>query len=238
MIEEADDVLMAYVDGELSPGDRSAIERKLASDRRLQSALAQEQLLRSKIAETYDPALAEEVPERLVRLFDRPRPRVLTFPRPNLASAGWRWQHLTAMAASLALALFLALHLTTTDHPAEDEAGFRIAGPTAEALDVQLASTQSPTAPVQIGVSFIGPGGEPCRTFEVSEGAGLACRSGSEWKLRLFTSGTASAGAEYQRAASASAKVMGRVQELITGEPMDARQERQARDAGWPAAER
>lgn len=237
MSEEVDELLMAYVDGELSREDRSAMERKLAGDRRLQSALAQERLLRSRIAETYDPALAEEVPERLVRLFDRPRSRVLPFRRANRASAGWRWQHLTAMAASLALALFLAYDLTTVDDPPED-AGYRIAGATAEALDVQLASTQSPTAPVQIGVSFIGPGGEPCRTFEVSEGAGLACRSGSEWKLRLFTPGTASSAAEYQRAGSASAKVMSRVQELIAGEPMDAEQERQARDAGWSAAER
>lgn len=236
MTEAADELLMAYVDGELSPEDRSAMERKLAGDRRLQRAMAQERSLRSKIAETYDPVLAEEVPERLVRLFDRPRPRVLAFPRPNLASSGWRWQHLIAMAASLALALFLGYGLTTTGDPAEDESGYRIAAPTAEALDVQLASAQSPTAPVQIGVSFVGPGGEPCRTFEVSEGAGLACRSGTEWELRLFASGTASSGAEYQIAASASAEVMGGVQELIAGEPMDARQERQARDAGWPAA--
>jgi hypothetical protein len=114
-------------------------------------------LLRSKIAETYDPVLAEEVPERLVRLFDPPRPRVLAFRRPNLASAGWRWQHLSAMAASLALALFLGYSLSTAGDPAEQEAGYRIAGATAEALDVQLASAQSPTAPVQICVSRAAP---------------------------------------------------------------------------------
>jgi hypothetical protein len=235
MAKMTDEKVMAYVDGELTPEDRSALERRLASDRQLQCAVANERLLRSKFAETYDPTLAEEVPQRLLQLLERPNPQVLPFRRPRIAPAGWRWQHLTAMAASLALALFLGNGLLSNDRAAEDQAGFRITKETAEALNVQLASTQSANAPVQIGVSFIGPEGQPCRTFGVSEGAGLACRSGNEWKLELFAPGTGSSGTEFQRAESGSTAVMSKVQELIAGEPMDGRQERQARDAGWPA---
>lgn len=231
-----DEKVMAYVDGELPHQERAAIERRLASDRPLQRAVANERLLRRQFAETYDPVLDEEVPPSLVRLLNGAGPRVLPFRRSNLAPARWRWQHLTAMAASLALALFLAYDLTSIDAATEGEAAFRIAGETAEALDVQLASAQAPTDPVQIGVSFVGPEGRPCRTFEVSEGAGLACRSGGEWQLRLFVPGAGSPGSEYQRAGSASAEVMREVQEMIAGEPMDAGQERRARDAGWPAA--
>lgn len=230
-----EDDMMAYVDGELSPSKRDAFEARLARDPRLRQAVEKERLLRRRFAETYDSALTEELPPRLERLLDRPRPRILPFRRRNPGPARWRWQQLTALAASLALAVFVAHDLVGTGGSSEDEAAFRIAGETAEALDVQLASTQAPTDPVQIGVSFVGPVGRPCRTFEVSEGAGLACRSGGEWQLRLFVPGAGSPGSEYQRAGSASAEVMREVQEMIAGEPMDARQERQARDADWPA---
>lgn len=227
--------MMAYVDGELSPAKLEAFEARLARDPKLRQAVEQERLLRRKFAETYDAALTEELPPRLVALLGRPAVRVLPFRRPGTAPAPWRWHQLTALAASLALVVLVTLELSG---PGEDAAeGSSIAGATAEALDVQLASSQDPAAPVQIGVSFVGPDGRPCRTFEVSEGAGLACRSAGEWQLRRFVPGAVSPGVEYRRAGSASAEVMREVQELVVGEPMNAKQERQARDAGWPAGE-
>lgn len=228
--------MMAYVDGELSPAKLEAFEARLARDPKLRQAVEQERLLRRKFAETYDAALTEELPLRLVGLLAPPVARVLPFRRTGAtAPARLRWQQLTAMAASLALVVLVTVELSG---PGEDEdaaAGYNIAGATAEALDVQLASTQDPAAPVQIGVSFLGPDGRSCRTFEVSEGAGLACRSNGEWQLERFVSGSGSAGAEYRRAGSASTEVMREVQELVVREPMNAEQERQARDAGWPA---
>lgn len=230
-----DNDMMAYVDGELSSSDMEAFEVRLARDPLLRQAVEQERLLRRKFAETYDAALTEELPPRLVRLLDPPASRVLPFRRPGPAPARWRWQQLTAMAASLALVVLVTVELSS---PGEDAAaGYSIAGATAEALDVQLASVQDPAAPVQIGVSFLDPEGRPCRTFEVSEGAGLACRSGGEWQLERFVTGGASPAAEYRRAGSAAAEIMREVQELVAGEPMSAEQERRARDAGWPAGE-
>lgn len=231
-----EDDMMAYVDGELSPTKLQTFEARLARDPLLRRAVEQERLLRRKFAETYDAALTEERPPRLMRLLDRPASRVLSFRRPALAPARWRWQHTTAIAASLTLAVLLT-HEFVTNEPGPDEAGYPIAGATAEALDVQLASAQDPAAPVQIGVSFFDPDDRPCRTFENSEGAGLACHSSGEWQLRRFVPGGGSPGGEYWRASSPSAEIMREVQELVAGEPMNAEQERQARDARWPTGE-
>jgi hypothetical protein len=224
--------LMAYVDGEIPAGEREAVEAAIAGDDRLKKALAGEKRLRRALAELYGPALEEELPESLTRLLGPHENRVVPLKKPSVTSPVWGWGSLAAMAASLVLGVFLGFGLDRVPSE-EDEAGLRVEGQLATALQTQLASTQSPAAPIQVGISFIGPDGQPCRTFESSEAAGLACRSGENWQLRLLAPGGNSRRSEYQQAGSASSLVMSSAQELIVGEPMNARQERQARDAGW-----
>lgn len=228
-----DEKLMAYVDGELSDDERKAIDAALAGDERLQERLADERRLRLGMAKIYGPTLNEKIPERLTRMLQPADDRVVPLRRPNAVAHRWRWQNLTALAASLAIGVFMGQNLTGGEFA---DTGLEVDAQLASALDTQLASTQGPADPVQIGISFVGPGGQPCRTFEAADWAGLACHSGGGWQLRLAAPKGSTRGAEYQQAGSASALVMGSAQELIAGEPMSAQQERQARDAGWPGS--
>lgn len=229
-----EDKLMAYVDGEVSAADRGAIDAALAQDVRLRSAVADERRMRRSLSALYDPALEEQVPERLRRLLEPADDRVVPLRRlAAVAAPRGLWQNLTAIAASLVLGVMLGQTLLDGGGEA---VGLPAQGELAAALETQLAATQTPADPIQLGISFVGPEGQPCRTFESSEAAGLACRSGGEWALRLLAPRAASPGSEYQRAGSASALVMDSAQELIVGGPMDAREERAARDAGWTGA--
>ena len=62
--------------------------------------------------------------------------------------------------------------------------------------------------------------------------AGLACRSGEEWKLQVLATAPAHQG-ELRPAAAMPMAVLHAVDAAIEGEPLDAAAESAARDAGW-----
>lgn len=227
--------LVAYVDGELSAEERKWVEAALAEDPILREAVAREKQLRTGLSNLYNPALEEKVPERLAALLRGPENRVVPIGKPRPALRFPRWGQFAAIAASLVLGIFLGQSLNAP--PGMDESKFVAEAQLAEALDTQLASAQPLDAPIQVGISFVGPGGQACRTFESPNGAGLACRSEEDWQLRLFAPGQSSSRFQYEQAGSAAALVMRSAQELLVGEPMDAIEEQQARDAGWPRIE-
>jgi len=227
--------LMSYVDGEASAETRAEVEAALAADETLRRRLAEERRLRRHMANLYAPALTEPVPDRLTGLFRGEETNVVAFKRPNPAPSPWRWlATAAAVAASLVLGVFVGQQLDMRQAGAQEASMLRAQGPLATALQTELASSQSAAAPIRIGISFTGPAGQPCRTFETADAAGLACRSDGEWRLALLASTPSPRASEYQQAGSAAGLVMSAAQEMIVGEPMSAAQERQARDAGWP----
>lgn len=231
----SEEQLMAYADGELAREDRDAIEAALLDNEQAQGTLGDEWRLRRSLFALYDPALEEPVPERLTRLVEESgaaSPR-----QANDGSPGrtW-WRNVTAIAASLALGIFVG-HGFAGDPASTGTGALRIAdGEIARALDVQLASSQSLDAPVQVGISFRGEAGRPCRSFQSAGMVGLACREDRAWAMKLLAPIERSGPFEYSRAASASALIMKSAQELMAGEPMDAAEEREARDSGRAAA--
>jgi hypothetical protein len=233
-----EDQLMAYVDGEASADARAEIEAALAADESLQRRVAEERRLRRHMANLYAPALREPVPERLTGLLRQDRTKVVDFkpasPAPSPSPSPWRWRALAAAAASLVLGVFVGQQLGARGAGAPDGSMLRAQGALASALQTELASSQPASAPVRIGISFTGRDGQPCRTFETADAAGLACRSDGQWRLALMTAAPGPRASEYQQAGSAAALVMSAAQEMIVGDPMTADQERQARDAGWP----
>jgi hypothetical protein len=104
------------------------------------------------------------------------------------------------------------------------------------ALNNQLASTQSPSDTVQMGISFRNREGQYCRTFEIdqSHAAGLACNDGRDWRIRLLTPSERHPSGEYRQAGTAMpAAVLERVEQEIAGEALDAEAEAAARAAHW-----
>jgi hypothetical protein len=227
-----DDILMAFVDGELDEIGRARVERAAAADPALQARIDTQRKLRATLAAFYGPTAEEAVPGHLRAMLES---NVVALPSAKARAARPLWQSLAALAATLVLGLVVGRTLLgPTAGPVGVENGRMIAqGPLAAALDTQLASAQAPDAATRIGTSFAAGDGRLCRTFDSAALAGLACRGDQGWQLMMTTAGSGGPRGEFRQAGSADPLVAQAAQELMAGEPFDAAAERQARDSGW-----
>ena len=229
-----DDMLMAFVDGELDEVNRARVERAVADDPELRRRLEAQQRLRAQLAAHYAPVAEEDVPQRLRAMLE---PQVADLAAFRARRARPAWQSFAAIAATLVVGLFAGqmLPLDRVAPVAVEDGALVAQGPLAEALDNQLASTQAPDAVTRIGVSFARADGQLCRTFDTAPIAGLACRADSGWQLVVTSVGGGAAQAEggYRQAGSGGAIVLQAAQEMMVGAPFDAEAELRARASGW-----
>ena len=233
MIAIDDDMLMAFVDGELDEVNRARVERAVAEDPALQARLEQQRRLRDRLAAHYGPVVEEEVPERFRALLEA---NIVTFPAARPRPARPLWQTLTALAATLVLGLAIGRTLLAPggSGPFGVQGGTMVAqGDLATALDTQLASAQAQDAPTRIGVTFARGDGRPCRTFDSQAAAGIACRGDNGWQVMMTAAGSGGQRTDYRQAGSGNVLVQQAAQEMMAGEPYDDAAERRARDSGW-----
>jgi hypothetical protein len=219
----------------------------MAGDPQLAQRVARHQRLRTRLSGAFDPVLDEPLPERLLNTV-RGAPanaradNVVPLQRPRPSAPRWSWPQWGAIAASLVAGALLAPLLVRppADAALSTRGGQVLAGGVlARALSEQLASRQSPDAPVQIGVSFRARDGEYCRTFmlrDESALAGVACRDHGSWRLQVLAAAAPPApapGAYRPAAAALPSAVMRAAGELISGEPLDANAEAAARARQW-----
>lgn len=235
-MNDMDETLMAYVDGELDAATQAAFEQRLAQDPTLQQAVAREQRLRATLSQVFAPVLEEPVPERLSALLSTPSATVVSLDqarsqRPRVGMGGMGWMQWGGMAASLLLGVLLGPRLL--GGAGEDSLLAR--GALAQALDTQLSGESA--GGVTPGLSFVAQGGGYCRSFTQVGSAGLACREGSQWRLRQLQPLPASAdAAQYRTAASALPPALLEVIDgMRQGDALDLAAERQAREHGWQA---
>jgi hypothetical protein len=101
------------------------------------------------------------------------------------------------------------------------------AGPLATALANGLKGDDA--APVRITLSFRDKTGRLCRSFDTARLAGIACRDDDGWRLRL-----ALQTGDGNRSGSSESPFVGQaIDAMIAGDPLDAGEERAARDRGW-----
>jgi anti-sigma factor RsiW len=167
----------------------------------------------------------------------------------------WAWPEWGAMAASLAVGVLVGSVVLGGGHDASP--GERVAGPggmlvalqgaggvpvaqgrLAEALSNQLAGGGQVGAAgdgaVRIGVTFAATDGALCRSFIAGSAAGLACRSGEQWKLAVLAEAEKGAGGDYRQAGSAMpAAVLEAIDARIAGPALDAQAEQAAQQRGW-----
>jgi hypothetical protein len=240
-----DDILQAYVDGELDAATAAEINAALARDTALAERVRRARDLRTQLRAMFDPVLKEPVPEHLSALL---RPATSKTPDPVASkdtldsarrpAARRRWVPGAALAASIVLAA-LSLwwwrpgDVLTRTHNGQTYA----AGTLAHTLDQALASEPDAHVPVAIGLSFRGADGHVCRTFIVRtppSRAGLACRDDSGWALAVLGPVTSPESGEWRQAATAlTPEIQAAVDARLSGSVFDATQERAARDAGW-----
>lgn len=224
--------LAAYADGELNAADRMVVEAELEGSPELRAQLAAHHTLKASLAAHFAPIAEQPVPERLITAVRRHASDadIIEFKRPksDRSSASslrrWTWLAAPALAASVALAVFVPGSRQTDDYAS---------GELARALDQQLVATQSSTAPVRILLSFRSDDDRYCRAFSAASVAGIACRGGAGWRLEERIAASGQSAPEYRQAGSGAEDLMAAVQEMAAGPALDAVEELQARTRGW-----
>ena len=237
----SDETLMAYVDGELDATTRAEVEAAMLRNPELAQRVARQKALRGRVRLAFQRVLDEPVPERLLAAARADRRDNNVVPLRRKPQRSWSWREWSAMAASLVLGIIgsqIAMHFSDSTTMLASRGGTVTAqGVLSRALSGQLAADQTAKAPVQIGVSFRSRAGDYCRTFSLrdsSELAGMACRQGEDWRVQVLARGETVTNGAYRQAGSALPKAVWQaVEETISGDPLDAQGEAEAKGKGW-----
>jgi hypothetical protein len=243
-----EETIMAYADGELDDSTRFEVELAMRQDPALAEKIRQHRLLRSNVFGAFASTLEEEVPQRLQaavrsgKVVQLDSVRQLRTPQaalPKRPRQSWSWPEWGALAATLIVGVLAGgigsqnlggAQLAALDGGA---GALKAEGKLAAALTQQLAGA-APGDEVRLGVSFVAKDGNFCRSFMLPKMAGLACRSGDEWRIPVMASGAAGAAGDYRQAGSAMpAAVLDAIDERIAGKTLDADDEGEARKRGW-----
>lgn len=222
----------AYADGELDEGRREEVRAAVEADPALAAEVAAHLKLKRKLSLHFAPLVEAPAPDRfadMLRPEDEPQvsdlaaARAKREVRQKFSGVRWGWIAGPALAASLALAVFLPRG-GGTDYAS---------GELAAALDRQLVATQAVDAGTRILLSFRNEAGEYCRAYAGAAEGGIACRQQEGWHVVERFAGSGGAVGEYRQAGSGAVDVMARAQEMAAGPALTAREEAAARNRGW-----
>ncbi|WP_040786150.1 hypothetical protein [Massilia niastensis] len=241
----SDDLLIAYINGELAEPARAAVERAMRADPILAARIAQHRARRSRVvgvsANGHDGSSHSQrhVPPggaKVVHL-DALRPgRPVPPPPPSRPS--WSARHWAAVGAALVtgvLAGMLGWRGLAVDSGVvtlvESDGALVARGRLVKALSGQLASPGPSDTGVRIGITFVSKEGGYCRSFVVDTTAGLACRAGGRWTIPVLAQGQA--GAAYLDGSVLPQAVLDAIEQRSAGAPLDPVAERSAQQRGW-----
>lgn len=244
----SEEMLMAYVDGELDAAGAAVVEEAMRADPAVAATVTRALALRERIGDAYASVLDEPVPVRLLAAAagetantDDGKVVSLDSARsPRVASArAWRWPQLAALAASLTLGVLIAPWLRPDVRPSmlDTSGGALLAnGELANTLDTHLAAEGPGEGAVAVGLSFRASDGRYCRTFILAPPhamAGLACRDAAGWHVSALGEATRDGGELRLASTALPPAVLAEVDARLENDPLDADAERAARDAGW-----
>lgn len=242
----SDETLMAFADGELDEPTRSAVERAMRTDPALAAKVRQHIALRKDVFRAFARTLDEPVPPRLKQVGQSAKVVQLDSVRAARKSVvevprRWSWPEWGAIAATLVVGVLAgsfglnSLRGETQLASSVGSNGTLVArGALDGALTRQLASAQPAGTAVKIGVSFVSRDGLYCRSFTTGAAAGLACRSGGEWKIPVLAeSGGAGEGAYRQAGSAMPRAVLEAIDARAAGTSLDAAGEQAAAQRGW-----
>lgn len=215
--------LAAFADGELDAAREAQVAAAIAADPQLKAEVDAHRELKAKLGAHFAPILDAPLPERLTAPLQRREAEIIDFAAArNRRIARWSWIAAPALAAALALAVFMP----------RGNAGYA-RGDLAETLDTQLVSAQPAGAPTRILLSFQDEAGSYCRAFAGEAQSGIACRDAKGWRLVTEEDGVAAQSSEYRMASATAAEVLERAQAMAAGPALDAREEQAAKTRGW-----
>ncbi len=228
MTEEEE--FFAWLDGELPPVDEARVEARVAASATLTAEARSHRAMAAKMRAAFDPVMTprSDVADLAAKRAERASP-------PARRPAGIpQW---AAMAATLVFGVGLGAMVNRAGEggsPIVIKGGSMVAAAALEqALTHQLASSDRRSVATRIGLTFRNEQGRLCRTFSDSAASGLACRNDDDWRIEgLHSVGQASAG-DYRMAAGADQRLAEMVDGMIAGQPLDAEDEKAARQSGW-----
>lgn len=250
-----DELLVAYIDGELEGAERLRVEQAIAQDAQLAQRVAQQRALRERVRGAFDGVMQEAVPQRRAQaaklgapsgpaqVIDLARVRAERARRGN-GQRNVKMRRFT-IAASLVVGVMAGALIQRLSAPGaltEFHDGSLLAhGALAHALNEQLAGNAPSGAEVRVGLTFKARSGNYCRTFALSGSralAGLACRDQEQWQLlNLIGAEGPSVSGNGQNlrmgASNLPPVLLQAVNERISGEPLNAAAEAKARSNGW-----
>lgn len=218
--------LAAYADGELDVARAAEVAAAIETDPALAEQLRAHRALRERLSAHFAPILQAPLPERLTAPLS-PKAGVIDFgaarARHARTLARWSWIAVPALAASLALAVFLP----------RGSGGDYARGALAASLDGQLVATQDTAAPTRILLSFQDQAGTYCRAFASEAQSGVACRDDQGWRFVMRGEGARGRSGDYRMAGASAAQVLERAQAMAAGPALDAAAEQAAKARGW-----
>jgi anti-sigma factor RsiW len=249
------ETLMAFVDGELLPDEARRVAAEVAGDPALNAYVEQQKQLAGQLHAAFAPVLKQQIPERLERAIWETKVAVETNFASSLIArlsriwheqtsrAGRSWIPAGAMATGIALGVLLAGSFGIGTLMRSDGDALIAQGQLAQTLTTALASDQQDLrgGAARIGVSFWSKDGAFCRSFTTQGNrrgslAGIACRENGDWRITTLAAAEAHDSSTFATAgADMPAIVRGAMSSMISGDPLDAEQERAARNQGWRA---
>lgn len=231
-----DEMLMAYVDGELSPQDVALVDAAVAADEALAARLARHRRLAGAVAGAFAEVALEPVPDRLADAVSGGG-KVVSLDAVRQSRARPSPGQWGLVAAGIAAGVVVGVSLPRGPAPLVG-GDMRARGQLASALDSQLASRPEKGDLVRVGLTFRARDSRYCRTFTVTKGdgpAGLACHDGDGWTVRMAVARAATTPAGDYRTAAADTppEVIAAAQAIMLDEPLDAAGEAAAKARGW-----
>lgn len=224
--------IAAFADGELSGGREAEIAAAVKADPELAWRVEQHRALKAMLAGHYAPVLDQPVPDRLSSMLAAPpETQVVDFAAAREKRAAdrrlphWGWIAGPALAALLALALFLPNSGGDTQAYADRQL--------AAVLEDRLVAGQSPSEETRVLISFRSEEGQYCRAFSGSAGGGIACRDKEGWRLEALGEGSEGAATDYRMAGGGDGEILALAQEMAAGPALDAEAEKAAQARGW-----
>lgn len=225
MTDQVDEaMIIAWIDGELTPEQAQHVARAVALDRELGALADTHRQIKARFSAAFGP-LAEE-PAALP-----PSASILSLDAARAARTARPARRSWAAPGAIAASLVVGLLIGQFAHPSglSDQAeALALGAPLVQALDQQLSGEK---AQVRISLSFRDREGAYCRTFTARQLQGIACRAGKSWQLRYGRPVTSTDG-DYRMAGNDPAEAAV-IENMIAGQPLDGQGEQAARAKGW-----
>jgi hypothetical protein len=236
-----DQILSAYLDGELDRQTSSKVEAAVRSDPAIARRLEQLKMLNVNLGSAYAGAMDEPVPQRLSAMLAGGRgakahgirlPRLADLLRPIVVAPAF-----ASLAVGILAGTVTTAGVATTGVMVADKAGeLRLAGNTGKAVDVARSGVVQTVGDVRVLVrlSFRDGSGRACRHVSLSTDDVVVCRHSGGWVVDSLAPGPGVSGEGYQTAASpAPREISAAMTRLQVATAFDAEEEAAMIRSGW-----